>query len=292
MFLRNPRPVMNTSSTKRINSKTKFLAATSVHVNHVAKVVDVTGDIVVPMRRRGAQRLRMGNSFYSLEFGSQQSVRVCLNPTSNCVVRRPAIRRVIFEPTVMRRIMRGRDDNPVCQSLFTPAIVSQNRVRIYRGRRIFVPFGEHHVDAICRQHFQRGSAGWNGKRVCVNAKIQWTGYIMPLAIQANRLGNRKDVPFVEGQIERRSAMPGSAKYHSLFRHRRVRNTGVEGRDKPRHVNQYSGWCRFSCQRTYIHDLSFGGLFSSSVTFANRRRKRAAPVNRAARNVCTNSQASA
>jgi hypothetical protein len=113
---------MNTSSTKRINAKTKFLAANSVHVNHVAKVVDVTGDIVVPMRRRGAQRLRMGNSFYSLEFGSQQSVRVCLNPTSNCVVRRPAIRRVIFEPTVMRRIMRGLMTIPSASPFLRPRL--------------------------------------------------------------------------------------------------------------------------------------------------------------------------
>ena len=71
----------------------------------------------------------------------------------------------------------------------------------YRGRRVFVPFGEHHLNAVCRQHFKCGGAGRNGKRVGVDAEEQRAGDVLPRAVKANRLGDREDVPFVESMLE-------------------------------------------------------------------------------------------
>ena len=90
---------------------------------------------------------------------------------------------------------------PSASPVFLPAIVGQNRMRNHRGRSVFVPFGEHHLDSIGRQHLQRGGAGRNGKRVRINAEKQRAIGSLPLSIQANRLGNREDVPFVESQLE-------------------------------------------------------------------------------------------
>ena len=59
MPLRDPLPVMDAGSAERINAQMQFCAANDVHINHVAKVIDVGGNVVVAMRRRGAQRLRV-----------------------------------------------------------------------------------------------------------------------------------------------------------------------------------------------------------------------------------------
>ena len=101
----------------------------------------------------------------------------------------------------MRRIVRGGDDDSVGEPGLPPAIVSQNRMRNHRGRSVFVPFGEHHLDSVCRQHFQRGGAGRNGKRMRVDAEKQRAVGCLLLAIEADRLGDREDVPFVEGPVE-------------------------------------------------------------------------------------------
>ena len=81
--------------------------------------------------------------------------------------------------------------------------------------------------------------------------------LLPLPIQANRLGDREDVPFVEGLVERRTAMSGGAKRHPLRGHRGIGRLGIVGRDEPRHIDQHSGWRRLSGQGTYFHgEISF------------------------------------
>jgi hypothetical protein len=70
-------------------------------------------------------------------------------------------------------------------------------------------------------HFQRiihNRLGFFLKRVRINTEIQRANDVFRLTLQANRLGDRENVPFVESQIERRAAMAGGAKRHPLRRH--------------------------------------------------------------------------
>ena len=187
------------------------------------------------MRRGRMQCPLVRNSFYPFEPGLKQRVCLPLDPIGDDGVRRSAVWRVVFESTVMRGIVRGRDDNPVSEPSFSPMIVGQDCMGNHRGRGIFVSFGEHHLDAVCRQDLQRGGAGWNGERVGVDAHIQRAGDFLAFAIQANRLGDREDVPFIESQLQRRTSMTGGAKRHSLFRYGRVGDAGVVGREEPRHI---------------------------------------------------------
>ena len=101
----------------------------------------------------------------------------------------------------MRRIVRRRDDNAVGQSPFPPAIVGQDRVRNHRGWRIFVSFGDHHLDSVRRQHLEGGGTGRNRQRVRINAEKERAGYLVPRAVEANRLSDREDVPFIESLFE-------------------------------------------------------------------------------------------
>ena len=88
-------------------------------------------------------------------------------------------------------------------------------------------------------HFQRiihNRLGFFLKRVRINTEIQRANDVFRLTLQANRLGDRENVPFVEGQIERRAAMSRSAKSHTLRRDLWIRHTGVISRDEPRHID--------------------------------------------------------
>ena len=60
----------------------------------------------------------------------------------------------------------------------------------------------------------------------INAEIQRADYVLRFAIQAYRLRDRENVPFIESQIERRAAMTGSAKGHPLRWHFGIRHAGV------------------------------------------------------------------
>ena len=246
MALGDSRPVMDAGAAEWIDPESQVRAANHIQVDHIAKIVDVSAEIIVRVRRRGAQSPLVGDSFHSFEVGFKQRIRLRLNPTGHGVVRRPSVRRVIFEAAVVRRIMRGRDDNPVGQSRFSPAIVSQNRVGNHRGRRVFVPFGQHHLDAVRREHFERGGTGRNRQRVRIDAEKQRTRDVLLGAILANRLGNREDVPFVESPLERRAAMPRGAERHALRWHSGIGHLRVVSGDEPRHIDQYSGWRWLTC----------------------------------------------
>ena len=67
--------------------------------------------------------------FTPLRLASRNSfARASIRP-GHPALRRAAVRRVVFEPPVLRRIVRRRDDDPVRQSPLPSAVVCQNRVR-------------------------------------------------------------------------------------------------------------------------------------------------------------------
>src|ERR1700722_9069937 len=261
---------MDACAAKGINAKVEPRTADDLHFNYVAKIGELGGEIVWLVRCRGTQSLLMGSSFHAGEAGFEQLIRLGLDPIGGDLVRRTAIGGIIFEATVMRRIMRRGDDNSVREPDFPAAIVSQDRVRNHRRRSVFFLFCKHHLDAICRQHLERGRAGRNGKRMSVDAEIQWTVSILLLAIQTDGLGDGENVPFVESPLEGRPTVPRSDKGHALGRHGSLGDIGVAGGDEPRHIDEYFNWRGLSCQGTYIHsvlvDPASGSLFAFTVLF--------------------------
>ena len=178
----------------------------------------------MPVRRGGAKGFLEGNRFTSPKARLEKFVGLCLDPVGNGEFRRPAVGRVIFEAAVMRRIMRGRDDNAVGQSCLAPAIVSENRVRNCRGRRVFIAFREHDFHPIGRQHLQRAGQSRHGKRMRVHAQKQRAVDVLLRSIQANSLGDGQDMPFIESLVECGTAMSRGAEGHPLRRHGRVRQS--------------------------------------------------------------------
>jgi hypothetical protein len=64
----------------------------------------------------------------------------------------------------------------------------------------FVPFRDHYLDAVGRQHLERRRVRGNRQRVRVDAEKQRTRGPLRAAIQTDRLSDRQDVRLVEGNF--------------------------------------------------------------------------------------------
>ena len=168
--LGNGRPVVDAGPAERVDAQVNTRAADRVHIDDVPEIAHVGVEIVVPVRRAGAQRLLVWDALHALETVLHQRIGSGLDPARDVGVGGPAVRRVVLEPAVVRRIVRGRDHDTVGQSGAASAVVAQDGMRD-RGRgRVFVVLREHNVDAVRRQYLEGAGAGRHRQRVCVDAE--------------------------------------------------------------------------------------------------------------------------
>ena len=160
----------------------------------------------MPVRRGGAKSLLERNPLHALKAGLEKLVGLRLDPVGDGGFRRAAVGRVVFEAAVMGRIVRRRDDDAVGESGLAPAVVGENRVGNDRGRGVFVAFRDHDLHPVGRQHLKRAGQRRHRERMRVHAEKQRAVDLVLLAVQANRLSDGEDVPFVEGLFERGATM--------------------------------------------------------------------------------------
>ncbi len=150
---------------------------------------------------------------------------------------RPAVRGVVLEATVLRRVVRRRDHDPVGEPAAPAAVVPEHGVRHDRGRREAVPGIDHDVDPIGSQDLERGREGRLRERVRIEPDEQGAVDPRVLALEADRLGDCEDVVLVEGGIERGAAMPGGPEHDPLRGHGRIRLSLVVSIDEARDVDE-------------------------------------------------------
>ena len=138
---------------------------------------------------------------------AKQRVGARLDPFGDIGIGRPAVGRIVLEAAVLRRIVRGRDDDAVGEAVAAPAIVDENGVGDRRRRReavIALDDGRHLVG---RQHLQRRALRRPRERVRVLAHVERTGDGLLMPVVADRLGDRQDVRLVERAAQGCSAVP-------------------------------------------------------------------------------------
>jgi len=75
-----------------------------------------------------------------------------LDCTGDVGIRRTAVRRVIFEPAILGRIVRRRDHDAIGQAILTALVVAEDRMRDRRRRRVAVLRVDHHLDTVGGEH--------------------------------------------------------------------------------------------------------------------------------------------
>ena len=186
---------------------------------------------------RRAQCAGQRNSVHSGEITVQERVGGLLDPTGDISVRRSAIRRIIFEPAILGRIVRGRNDDAVREARCPSLVIGQDRVGNDRGRRVFAAFGDHRFDTVGREHLQRAGKSGFRQRMRIDAHEQRPIDTRRRPVQANRLCDRQDMPFIERTREGRPAMARGAKSDTLRGDRRIGPIDEIGRDQTRYVHQ-------------------------------------------------------
>ena len=251
-MLGNRRPVAHPCSTQRIDAQTQLGVANGVEVDHVDQVGDIGVEVVVTMGGAGLQCLLVADALDAGQLVGQQLVGLGFDPLGDVGIGRAAVGRVVFVATALRRVVGRRDDDAVGQARGAATVVAENRVGNRRGRRVFVAFGDHHRHAVGRQHFQGAGTGRGRQRVGVDADKQRAVDALGFAVQADRLADGQNVPFVETQVERAAPVPGRAKGHALGGDRGIRLAGVIGRYQSRDIDQQFCRCRFARKRTECH----------------------------------------
>jgi hypothetical protein len=148
---------------------------------------------------------------------AQQFVGTILYPACHVDIGGPAVGRVVFEAAVLRRIVGRRDRDAIGQSILSPAIVNENRMRDHRYRRYAVVWLNNRFHTVCRQNFNGCALRGTGQRMRILAHVERAVDVMPSAVVANGLRNGEDVRLIECAEQRRAAMAARAEADQLAR---------------------------------------------------------------------------
>src|SRR5262249_12672014 len=151
---------------------------------------------------------------------------------------RAAVRRVVFETTIFRWIVRRRNHNAVRKVLLAAAIVDKDGMRDDRRGRHAIVSLDYGLDVVGRENFQRGTL--RRLRYCVRVLAQEKRTVSSLAapIFTNRLRDGLDVSFIESATESRTAVPAGSEADLLAGIVQVRPTIIVFAFKPGHIDQY------------------------------------------------------
>ena len=245
-------PVVDAGPAERIDAQAEGRAANRLHVDHPAEIAHVGAEIVVPMRRGGAQRPPTGTRFtpWRPHFRSALASASIQRVTS--VSAGPPCGGLYLNPPSSGGLCDGRDDNAVGQAGGPPAIVGEDGVRHRGSRRVFVVLRQHDVHAVGGQYLEGTGARRHRQRVRVDAEEQRPVDAPLRAVAADGLRDGEDVPFVEGLQERGPPMPRGTEGDLLPGDRGIRHLGVVGADQSRHVDQQRGRSRLAGQRADLH----------------------------------------
>ncbi len=251
------RPVGHGRAAERIDADGKTGVAHRVHVDHGIEVGDVRPDEVL---RMDVRRLDRGGIVHPPDAGvarAQQFVGARLDPVGDVGVGRTAVRRVVLDTAVGRRIVRGRHHDAVraaLAALAVLAVVHQDGARDGRRRRKAVIGLDHRLHAIGGEHRERVALRGPRQRVGVLAEKQRTADALGAAVVADRLGDGEDVVAVEAAAQRAAAVAAGAEAHPLVGILPIRRALAIGALERRDVDQAAGGCGLPRLGVYRHVL--------------------------------------
>ena len=240
-------PVIDRGAPERIGPDAHAGRPDRIQIEHAGQVVHIAAQIVVGLGRLAGTL--EGHAPHPLHAGSDVLVGLGGNPSGGIGVGRTAVRRVVLEAAIGRRIVRRGDDDaigqtPVGRQLVDTADLAlvglQDGMRHRRRRRVAVGSIDEDVHVIGHQHLQRTGPGRLRQRVGVTADEQRAIKALRLAVVADRLRGGQDVILVERGLEAAAPMPRGAERHLLVDDLRIGLADIIGRDEAGEVDQVLG----------------------------------------------------
>ena len=120
-------PVFDTGTAQRIDAQRQARFLDSRHIDDIRQPFD-EGLYQIPLfhmagRQRGIQR----NTFHAFQSIGQQRIGAIFHHFGDVSIGRATVRRIVFDTTVFRRVVRRRNHDTVCQWA-TFFVVNQNGV--------------------------------------------------------------------------------------------------------------------------------------------------------------------
>ena len=201
----------------------------------------------------------------------QQLVRPVLHPSRHVRVRRSAVRRVVLEAAVLRRVVRRGDDDAVRGARCAATVVNEDRPRDdRRGRHAIIALDDG-VHVVGRQDFERRPLGRTGQRVRILAHVERTIGALAAPVVADGLGDGQDVRLGERAAQRRAPVPAGAEADTLLWASHVRLVLVVLRFEPGQVDQHLPGSRLARERRnrHVSVLSFAVHRCQRISWASR-----------------------
>ena len=220
--LGNCAPVVHRCSAQRIGANAHAGLANRINIDDLVKLINVVGQVVKAMDAGVIQQIRTQHAINAAPTLFENFVRALSDPRGRIGVRGAAVRGVVLESTVTRRVVAGGDDDTVGQpfpsrsQVLGCTVCTKNRHRNRRGRSVGTACVDANINVICGQDFQGGAPCGFAERVSVAANEERAVETLLGSVVNNRLGNRNDVCFIELAIECATAVTGGTKRHPLI----------------------------------------------------------------------------
>ena len=158
-MFRDAGPVVHRGAAQGVHPQLEFRAPDGIHVDDVPQVADIGAQKVVPVRGGRAKSLLERSPRHPSKTGPEESVCLLPDPISDLRFRRAAVRRVVLETTVVRRVVRGGYDYAVGQPRLPSLVVGEDRVGDHRGRGVLVSLRDHDLYPVRREDFHSAGEG-------------------------------------------------------------------------------------------------------------------------------------
>jgi len=231
VLLGDARPVVDSSSSERIDSQLQCGVGEDVEVDDVCQIVDVGGDVVVAVGRGGCESPAVGRALYVSQASGYEVVGSVLDPLGRGGVGGASVGWVVLEATVLGRVVGGGDDDAVGEAVFAVAVVGEDGVGEGGCGGVGEIGVDHGLDAVGAEDLEGGGEGGLGEGVCVLCEEEGAGDGLLAAVVADGLGDGGDVVVVEGGVEGAATMAGGSKGDALGWDAGVRVERVEGSDE-------------------------------------------------------------
>ena len=188
-------PVVDGRAAQRVDSELEPGAANGVHVDNTAQIADIGRDKVLLMRRiclEGGSKAHAPHASIAI---AQKLVGPVLDPRGHIGVGRPAVCRVVLEPSVLGWVVRRGDDDTIGEPIAPGAVVNQDGAGDDRCRREPIIPLDYRRYAVCRQHFECRALSRPRKCVRVLAHVERPAGPLGFPVIANGLGDRQDMGF-------------------------------------------------------------------------------------------------